>query len=173
MIDVLPEFAACGAPRVAPLLGIALTHGRAFEQQVVGAAGSIAASGFLESPAPITRRKEEDTRKARNAFAVAAVLGVGIAIGSYLADSENSVIPAANAAGGEVDSPVGVAPDRYVYYPGTEEIGKDEIRLIAAGTGMPRVRGAVRPRPASWSSSETGRSSSSTSAPAPCATSRR
>ncbi len=43
-------------------------------------------------------------------------------------------------AGGEVKSPTGTAPDRYVYYPGTEELGKDEIRLIALGTGMPAAR---------------------------------
>ena len=43
-------------------------------------------------------------------------------------------------AGGTVKSPTGTAPDRYVYYPGTEELGKDEIRLIAAGTGMPGAR---------------------------------
>jgi ribonuclease Z len=43
-------------------------------------------------------------------------------------------------AGGTVNSPTGTAPDRYVYYPGTEELGKDEIRLIACGTGMPAAR---------------------------------
>ena len=37
-------------------------------------------------------------------------------------------------------SPTGEAPDRYVYYPGTEELKKDEIRLIACGTGMPSAR---------------------------------
>ena len=40
-------------------------------------------------------------------------------------------------AGGDVKSPTGIAPDRYVYYPGTEELGANEIRLIALGTGMP------------------------------------
>lgn len=44
------------------------------------------------------------------------------------------------AAGGVVDSPVGTAPDRYVYYPGTEPLEKDEIRIIACGTGMPDQR---------------------------------
>ena len=41
---------------------------------------------------------------------------------------------------GTVKSPTKTAPDRYVYYPGTEELGKDEIRLIALGTGMPAAR---------------------------------
>ena len=44
------------------------------------------------------------------------------------------------AAGGAVDDPNGIAPDRYVYYPGTEALGKDEIRLHACGTGMPAAR---------------------------------
>jgi ribonuclease Z len=44
------------------------------------------------------------------------------------------------AAGGVVKSPTGTAPDRYVYYPGSEALGKDEIRLIACGTGMPAAR---------------------------------
>ena len=44
------------------------------------------------------------------------------------------------AAGGKVTDPNGTAPDRYSYYPGTESLGKDEIRLIALGTGMPAAR---------------------------------
>jgi len=43
-------------------------------------------------------------------------------------------------AGGAVKSPTGTAPDRYVYYPGTEALKSDEIRLIALGTGMPAAR---------------------------------
>jgi len=44
------------------------------------------------------------------------------------------------SAGGVVTDPVGTAPDRYVYYPGTEPLAKDEIRMIACGTGMPSAR---------------------------------
>ena len=44
------------------------------------------------------------------------------------------------AAGGVVTGPNAVAPDRYVYYPGTEILDKDEIRIIACGTGMPDQR---------------------------------
>jgi len=44
------------------------------------------------------------------------------------------------AAGGTVEGPNVIAPDRYVYYPGTEELAKDEIRLIACGTGLPAAR---------------------------------
>ncbi|MBW2230494.1 MAG: MBL fold metallo-hydrolase [Deltaproteobacteria bacterium] len=37
-------------------------------------------------------------------------------------------------------SPTGTAPDRDVYYPGTEKIGKNEMRVVALGTGMPTAR---------------------------------
>jgi ribonuclease Z len=47
---------------------------------------------------------------------------------------------AAWGAGGVVESPTGIAPDRYVYYPGTEALTKDEIRVTACGTGMPAAR---------------------------------
>ena len=44
------------------------------------------------------------------------------------------------AAGGVVEGPNQIAPDRYVYYPGTEVLAEDEIRIIACGTGMPDQR---------------------------------
>ena len=43
-------------------------------------------------------------------------------------------------AGGVVTGPNIVAQDRYVYYPGTEVLDKDEVRVIACGTGMPEQR---------------------------------
>ena len=46
------------------------------------------------------------------------------------------------AAGGVVKDPNAPAPDRYVYYPGTEALAKDEIRITACGTGMPAARHA-------------------------------
>ena len=45
-------------------------------------------------------------------------------------------------AGGTVTDPTGTAPDRYVYYPGTEALSEGEIRIIACGTGMPDQRQA-------------------------------
>jgi ribonuclease Z len=76
----------------------------------------------------------------KNIVFLGTVLAVGIAIGAFLSQNESTIVPTAKAAGGEVESPVGIAPDRYVYYPGTEELDKNEIRLIAAGTGMPGAR---------------------------------
>lgn len=46
----------------------------------------------------------------------------------------------AHAAGGMVEGSNIVAPDRYVYYPGTEVLARDEVRVIACGTGMPDAR---------------------------------
>ncbi len=68
-----------------------------------------------------------------------AVAGIGFGILDE-ASHGNWLIPQAQAAGGKVTAPNGIAPDRYVYYPGTEELGKDEIRLFACGTGLPAAR---------------------------------
>ncbi|MHC4279786.1 MAG: guanitoxin biosynthesis MBL fold metallo-hydrolase GntH [Planctomycetota bacterium] len=65
---------------------------------------------------------------------------VGIVIGLVISQSGNRLVQDAKAAGGKVESPTGVAPDRTVYYPGTEELRPDEMRVVALGTGMPTVR---------------------------------
>ena len=54
--------------------------------------------------------------------------------------NEVPLVAEAEAAGGVVKSPNKPAPDRYVYYPGTEKLGKGEVRVIACGTGMPDQR---------------------------------
>ncbi len=67
---------------------------------------------------------------------IAAVIG-------YLAHDyvpPQDVVKSVEAAGGVVTGPNTVAPDRYVYYPGTEVLAKDEVRVIACGTGMPEAR---------------------------------
>jgi ribonuclease Z len=51
-----------------------------------------------------------------------------------------ALVKEAQAAGGVVKNPNTEAPDRYVYYPGTEVLAKDEVRVIACGTGMPDAR---------------------------------
>ena len=37
-------------------------------------------------------------------------------------------------------SPVTATPERDVYYPGTEDLAPDEMRVVACGTGMPNAR---------------------------------
>ena len=68
---------------------------------------------------------------------ITVIVGSGYLAGDRVADI---LIPSANAAGGTVEGPNEIAPDRYVYYPGTEVLAKDEIRVIACGTGMPDQR---------------------------------
>jgi ribonuclease Z len=53
-----------------------------------------------------------------------------------------SLVLASTAAfsSGKVSGPNVIAPDRYVYYPGTEVLAKGEVRVIACGTGMPDQR---------------------------------
>jgi len=41
---------------------------------------------------------------------------------------------------GVVTKPAGIAPNRLRYYPGTEALGPEEIRMVALGTGMPLAR---------------------------------
>ncbi len=50
------------------------------------------------------------------------------------------LVSEAQAAGGKVTDPKGTAPDRYVYYPGTERLAEDEIRMVVCGSGMPAAR---------------------------------
>ena len=65
----------------------------------------------------------------RTLMAAAAALVAALAISQ-----------SALAAGGVVEGPNVVAPDRYAYYPGTEVLAKDEVRVIACGAGMPDQR---------------------------------
>ena len=65
---------------------------------------------------------------------------VAVALCLFASSSMQSSVPSAHAAGGVVKDPKGAAPDRYVYYPGTEALKKNEIRIVAAGTGMPAAR---------------------------------
>ena len=69
------------------------------------------------------------------------VLTLGISLGVFKDEISDFFHPKnAKAAGGEVTSPTGTAPDRYVYYPGTEKLNKNEIRVTACGTGLPAAR---------------------------------
>jgi ribonuclease Z len=72
--------------------------------------------------------------------ALALTLLTAVAIGYGLGRSGSDLLAVARAAGGVVKGPNSVAPDRYVYYPGTEQLARGEIRVIACGTGMPDQR---------------------------------
>ena len=71
-------------------------------------------------------------------FALTVVFSSGWELGH----SGKSIVPIsdAEAAGGQIRGPNEIAPDRYVYYPGTEKLAEGEVRVIACGTGMPDQR---------------------------------
>lgn len=62
---------------------------------------------------------------------------------AWLGSGSGALVPSAVAAKAEAPeawSPVGPYPKHDVYYPGTEQLGADEMRIIACGTGMPTPR---------------------------------
>ncbi len=79
------------------------------------------------------------SKNRRGTLGLLAVTAIAIAVG-YLVGVGIQESGTAEAAGGTVTSPTGTAPDRFVYYPGTEELAEGEIRVIACGTGMPDQR---------------------------------
>ena len=77
---------------------------------------------------------------------VLGVVGIVAACGYLLGHhdgrvGENSwLTPAAAAQAGAGWSPTGAYPTPEVYFPGTEVLDRDEIRVIACGSGMPMPR---------------------------------
>lgn len=81
--------------------------------------------------------------KALTGITVAAMVTASAYVVGWLGGSTGHdlrFVRPAQATGGAVKGPNVVAPDRYVYYPGTEKLAKDEARVIACGTGMPAAR---------------------------------
>jgi ribonuclease Z len=87
--------------------------------------------------------------KTQKKVALGAILAMGaVALyqwGAYNGSDGKSIglvgpAYAANTTVASVASPTGTTPDRGVYYPGTEELAPDEMRVIACGTGMPMPR---------------------------------
>ena len=82
------------------------------------------------------------TRTKRNILSIACLL-IGVGIGAYLANY-GSLSTVSHAAPRQVAptewSPTKPNPVHDVYYPGTEELAPDEMRVIACGTGMPSAR---------------------------------
>ncbi len=74
----------------------------------------------------------------KSSIGVLAAIAVALVIG-YLSGA-SLLVRDVEAAGGQVPGPTAVAPDRYAYYPGTEALGPDEMRITACGTGMPAAR---------------------------------
>ena len=66
------------------------------------------------------------------------VFTIGLLSGLLIAFS--AIIFMANSSPQEKTSPVKAKMDRGEYYPNTEDLGPNEMRLIACGTGMPTAR---------------------------------
>jgi ribonuclease Z len=98
------------------------------------------------TPFLLNHLKEEMMKRKVSLIGIIVLVVVAISAvylkGRYDASNAKGpqLVSEAQAAGGVVKDPKGAAPDRYVYYPGTEELGPDEIRVFAAGTGMPAAR---------------------------------
>lgn len=70
-----------------------------------------------------------------------AVLGVVVyAILAFHGSSSVSLAGEAYAQEPATFSPVSALSNRDVYYPGTEDLAPDEMRVTACGTGMPNAR---------------------------------
>ena len=72
----------------------------------------------------------------KGTLAVAAITAAAV----LSIQPQSPLISEAEAAGGLIHSRNQVATNRYVYYPGTEVLAEDEMRVIACGTGTPYGR---------------------------------
>ena len=86
----------------------------------------------------------------KNTLSKASTLVAGAALGAAslltLQNLPESAISSAAAAGGVVTGPNAEAPDRYVYYPGTETLAADEVEILATprpGTAVAHDEGIV------------------------------
>ena len=72
-------------------------------------------------------------RSLQNALVGIATAATVLAAGWYAATDDRAfgLIATAEAAGGKISGPNATAPDRYVYYPGTEKLDPDEMRVTA------------------------------------------
>ena len=61
------------------------------------------------------------------------IIGAALLFGTYIGGGQ--LVTGANAA-----SPTEALADRDAYYPGTETLAPDEMRVTACGTGMPNAR---------------------------------
>ena len=88
--------------------------------------------------------KRSTTRKTATLAGIGLFLAGAFTAGLFQREGASPLVPAAHASGGGVVqegwSPTGVYPTQEVYYPGTEALAEDEIRVIACGSGMPMPR---------------------------------
>ncbi len=81
--------------------------------------------------------KTKKTRRMPSAMAVLALVVLAFGLG-WAATSAGWL--GAGDADAQDASPTAALADRDVYYPGSEDLASDEMRIIACGTGMPNAR---------------------------------
>jgi len=75
----------------------------------------------------------------RTRLTMVGTLVIGLTIGFAAAHFGGEAVPVVHSETADM-SPVKALSDRDVYYPGTEDLAPDEIRVVALGTGQPSVR---------------------------------
>jgi ribonuclease Z len=83
-------------------------------------------------------RSNTPTRIATGGLAIGLVAGMALMAGSPWVSKTNAAEEA--KASVPAFSPVKRLPELDVYFPGTEDLAPDEMRVIACGTGMPNAR---------------------------------
>ncbi len=72
--------------------------------------------------------------------ATAAAALIGCIVGQYAMRDDLPTPALAQVEEQPKASPTGALPSREVYYPGSEDLRPDEMRVVACGTGMPNAR---------------------------------
>jgi len=78
--------------------------------------------------------------KTKIIFGVLVVFAVGTFVGKFLLNGGDSSILISSALSQQGISPTKALPERDTYFPGTEDLKPDEMRITALGTGQPSVR---------------------------------
>lgn len=87
--------------------------------------------------------KPNDTKKRSIKLAVIVGIFSGLVVGGYFGSRSSgslSLVSTAVAEDEAIASSVNPIAEREMYYPGSETLGPDEMRVIACGTGMPNAR---------------------------------
>ncbi len=86
------------------------------------------------------------SRKSSTQFGVLGLVAIGFLVGYLVASSDQPMVSEAIAAADDdlnqepEVSPTKARPSRETYYPNTEDLAPDEMRVVACGTGMPTTR---------------------------------
>ena len=78
----------------------------------------------------------------KNKFAIPFIAGIAVAVMLIVALPKlyDTKVEAKTSNSKSNWSPTKPYPEREVYFPGTEELAPDEMRVIACGSGMPMPR---------------------------------